>query len=92
MTIFSFYISASLLLFGHGTGLVWFAMALPLLQSDETPIESGPLTIHELSWAGSLIMIGALTGNLLFCVVVKIIGAKNSTLFLGLPQFVSILD
>lgn len=70
--------------------MTWFTMALPLLQSDETPIKSGPLTIHELSWNGSLMPVGALTGNLLFGFIVKIIGAKNSTLSLGIPQLVNI--
>lgn len=69
--------------------MTWFAMALPLLQSDETPIESGPLTIDELSWAGSIVAIGALIGNILFGFIVKIIGSKNSTLFHGIPQLVS---
>lgn len=65
-------------------------MAMQLLQSFDTPMESGPLTVEELSWAGSLNSIGALTGNLLFCFIVKIMGSKNSTLFLGIPLLVSI--
>lgn len=81
--------SANLLVLGSGAGLAWFTMSLPLLQSYNTPIESGPLTTAELSWAGSLILLGSLFGNLCFGSIVRIFGSKNSTLLLGIPQAVN---
>lgn len=75
---------------GYGTGMAWFTTALPLLRSNETPLESGPLTTSELSWAGSLLSFGALIANLFFGLIVNWFGSKNSTLLLGIPQAVNI--
>lgn len=73
---------------GYGCGIGWVSMALPLLQSDKTPLETGALTIEDVSWIGSIVSIGALMGNLLIGYLVKIIGSRNSVCLLGVPQMV----
>lgn len=41
----------------------WFSPALPLLTNEtETPLETGALTIEDISWIGSIVSIGALLG------------------------------
>lgn len=69
----------------------WLSMALPLLQSNQSPLESGPLTTVELSWIGSIVMIGALFGNFFCGYIERVFGAKNLIFFLGIPNVVSIL-
>lgn len=59
---------------GFGCAVGWLSMALPLLQSDDSPLENGKLSVSDLSWIGSIMSIGALTGNLLYGFLVTIIG------------------
>lgn len=73
---------------GYGVGMGWLSTALPLLQSDDTPLETGPITTEQLSWAGSIISIGALLGNFSFGYLTNVIGSKNAVLILGVPQMV----
>lgn len=78
-----------MLIFGFGCGLAWLSMALPLLQSDHSPLETGPLTVEEVSWIGSVMSIGALIGNIAIGYIVLFIGSRNSILMIGFPQLVS---
>lgn len=83
-----FFQLANLLIIAFGCGLGWLSVALPLLQSNESPLESGAISLEELSWIGSLISIGALTGNVLVGYIVTSIGSRNSIFMLGVPQLV----
>lgn len=74
---------------GFGCGVGWLSMALPLLQSNESPLKSGALTIEEISWIGSIISVGALIGNISIGYVVTLIGSRNSIFLIGFPQLVS---
>lgn len=72
---------------GHGAVVSWFAPSLPILLSDNTPLESGPLTNTELSWLGSINNLGALVGILLFgALLTPYLGCKKSMLFLAFPS------
>lgn len=82
-------IAANLIMAGFGCGVGWLSMALPLLQSDKSPLDTGPLTVEDVSWIGSILSIGGMIGNLLVGYLVTIIGSKNSIMLLGLPQLVS---
>lgn len=73
-----------------GSGIGWLSMALPLLQSDQTPLDSGPLTVDDVSWIGAIISCGALIANIATGYLVTVIGSKNSILLLGIPQLVSV--
>lgn len=64
-------------------------MALPLLQSDESPLDSGALTIDEMSWIGAVVSIGALVGNFFCGYIVTIIGSRHTIFMIGFPQLVS---
>lgn len=85
-----FYLKANLVQLGYGISMGWLSMALPLLQSNESPLESGPITTEEISRTGSIIMLGALFGNFLSGYIVRVAGAKNLIFLLGIPQTVSI--
>lgn len=81
----------NIILMGYGVGMGWLTTAIPLLQSNETPLETGPMTTEQLSWAGSIISIGALIGNFLFGYCTNAMGSRNAVFFLGIPQMVNIL-
>lgn len=74
---------------GYGCGVGWLSMALPLLKSQHTPLQTGPLTVEEISWIGSAIPIGAVVGNILCGYIATIFGSRHSILLLGLPELVS---
>lgn len=46
-------------------------MALPSLQSDHSPLDSGKFSTDEESWAGSLLSVGGVVGNFLFGSIVS---------------------
>lgn len=74
---------------GFGCGMGWLSMALPLLQSDNSPLESGKISVNDMSWIGSVISLGALFGNCFFGFIVTIIGARHTIFLIGFPQLVS---
>lgn len=76
---------------GTGCAVGWLSLALPLLQSDENPLH-GKLTIDEVSWIGSVMSLGSIAGNILFGLIVSIIGSRNCIFLIGLPQLVRVLS
>lgn len=81
-------LSANIIMLGYGCGIGWFAVALNLLQSNDTPLNSGPLSKDDESWIGSILSIGSLTGNFLFGFLVNYVGAKRCLLLAGVVQTV----
>lgn len=75
--------------FTHGVGVGWLAPSLPLLGSGSTPLES-PVTIDQASWVGSLIGLGALTGNIIFGLLLDRLGRKVCMYLLAIPNIVCI--
>lgn len=81
-------ILVNFLVLGFGCGIGWFSLALPLLQSETSPLYTGPLTVENISWLGAIISVGAVIGNVVFGYIVTKIGSKNAGLLLGVPQLV----
>lgn len=82
-------ISANSIMVGYGCAIGWLSMALPLLNSDDSPLDTGKLTISEVSWIGAVVCIGALIGNLVSGYIVTIIGSRHTIFMIGFPQLVS---
>lgn len=74
---------------GFGCGVGWFSPALPLLLSPDTPLSSGPLTVEQLSWSGSILSIGGVMGSLLCGFLMSRIGTKRTLMLLAIPQLVN---
>lgn len=53
-----------LLAFSYGASCGWPSASIPILKSDDTPLESGPITASEASWIASGICLGGFVGNL----------------------------
>lgn len=73
---------------GQGCAIGWLSPALPLLQSIGSPLTSGPLTIEQTSWTGSVLSIGGGIGNVLTGFILSRIGAKHTLSLLVIPQLV----
>ncbi|CAG2062833.1 unnamed protein product [Timema podura] len=63
--------SGSILPFAQGTVVGWPSTTLPLLQSEDNPIGSTPMTEEDASWIGSLICIGAILSVPVFSYLVN---------------------
>lgn len=73
---------------GFGCGLGWLSMALPLLRSDKSPLETGKISVTDMSWIGSVISLGAIFGNCFFGLIVTIFGTRHTIFMIGFPQLV----
>lgn len=82
---FYLFFAANFIMFSHGCILGWVAPALMLLRSDETPLTSGPITLEQLSWIGSMHCIGAMFGTFTFGFFTSFMGCKRVMAFLGIP-------
>lgn len=58
---------------------------MPILASNETPLSTGPLTIDEVSWVGSINCIGAVVGALAFGYFTTLLGSKRCVFVLAAP-------
>lgn len=81
-------ITVNMIMVGFGCATGWLSMALPLLQSDATPLETGKLTVGDLSWIASVIALGALCGSTFCGFIVSILGTRNTIYAFGIPQLV----
>ena len=80
----------NLLALGYGTIVGWTSPFLPVLQSNESPLKTGPITLDEASWIGSLLCIGAIIGTLLFGWISERFGTKIAGCINALPIIVNI--
>ncbi|KXJ82000.1 hypothetical protein RP20_CCG016266 [Aedes albopictus] len=62
----------------HGTTLGWLSPFLPLLQSEDSPLETGPVTIEQGSWIGSILCLGGLAGAIIYGSLTSRLGVKRS--------------
>lgn len=81
-------ILANVVTISYGSGLGWLSPSLKLLKSNDSPLESGALTVDEISWIGSIFSIGAIVGNIAGGYLTTKIGSKSSVMLLGVPQLV----
>lgn len=80
-----FHFPANFIMFSHGCILGWVSTALLLLTSEDTPLKSGPVTLEQLSWIGSMHCIGAMFGTFTFGCFTSFMGCKRTMAFLGIP-------
>lgn len=77
---------ANLIMLAHGCIVSWVSPALGKLTSEDTPLLTGPLTVEQMSWIGSIHCLGALLGSISLGYVVSIVGCKRAMLFLTIPS------
>lgn len=72
-------------MFSHGCTVGWVSPALLLLMSDDSPLKTGPITIEQVSWIGSIGCIGALFGTFSIGIFTSFMGCKRAMVFLAIP-------
>lgn len=82
-------VTVNIITFCHGTTIGWMSPSAPVLKGEDSPLQSGPITVAQMSWIGSYFSIGALAGNLIFAILLKYIGLRRSISLLTLPNIVS---
>uniref|UniRef100_A0A182MN01 Major facilitator superfamily (MFS) profile domain-containing protein n=1 Tax=Anopheles culicifacies TaxID=139723 RepID=A0A182MN01_9DIPT len=81
------HIHVNLINLSHGAALGWVSPYLPVLMSTEqTLLESGPVTVEQGSWIGSILCLGALFGAFLYGYLVEKIGIKRTLQALVIPH------
>ncbi|XP_064541819.1 facilitated trehalose transporter Tret1-like [Drosophila montana] len=69
----------------HGIGVGWVSPTLRKLQTLDSPL-GVPLGVNEVSWVGSALGLGSVTGNILSGLFLHRIGGKMCLLFMALPH------
>lgn len=77
--------AVAIIAFSNGLLIVWFTPILPLLKSDDTPLASGPLSLQDVSWMGSIVSIGAMIGALVVRPLTDRVGCKRMMELLPIP-------
>uniref|UniRef100_A0A0A1WK54 Facilitated trehalose transporter Tret1 n=1 Tax=Zeugodacus cucurbitae TaxID=28588 RepID=A0A0A1WK54_ZEUCU len=79
-------VSVTIITFCNGIALGWCSPILAKLQSPtENPLDF-TATVQQASWIGSLISAGGVTGNLLFGVLLDLIGRKACIYLIAIPH------
>lgn len=81
--------SATFVTFTHGIIGGWLSPALLVLNSEDTPLESGPMTAEEISWLASSLCIGGAIGVVATGIITSRFGNRIALMVLALPQIVS---
>ncbi|CAD7088651.1 unnamed protein product [Hermetia illucens] len=79
----------NLLTICYGAFVGWSSAAFLLFQSEDSPLDGGPLSTAEVSWVGSILCVGGLLGTFLFGWMSDRFGRKKSLLFAVIPQLLS---
>lgn len=81
--------AANLLIIGYGTACGWSSVSFVTLQSDQTPLDDGPLSTQEISWIVSMFCVGGLCGTIVLGMMTNAVGRRTFLLLLAVPQIVS---
>lgn len=72
-------LAMDLLGFSYGASCGWLSASVPLLMSDNTPLDSGPVTMNDAAWIASSICLGGFVGNLFIGWVRKVFHCNYCT-------------
>lgn len=75
--------------FLYGVTAGWASSSLVLLQSENSPLTSGQLTLWQASWVGSILCVGGAIGQMFFSWMADRFGRKLALVFSSIPSVVS---
>lgn len=81
-------ISVNLVTFCHGFNFGWVSPSLQILQSENSPLTTGPITTQQTMLIGVLSPIGGLIGTIMFSILSHYIGRVNALSLLAFPNMV----
>jgi hypothetical protein len=58
-------LTMNLLAFSYGASCGWTSASVPILMSEDTPLDTGPMTLNDASWIAAGMMVAGFAGNLL---------------------------
>lgn len=67
----------------------WINTNIILLQSDDTPLPTGKISMEAASWLASIQCIGALAGNICFGWIINRYGRRLPLIIIAVPLVVS---
>lgn len=82
--------TANIITISYGTAVGWTSAALLVLESDDTPLETGPLRLSEVAWVAAIFGVGGTIGTLVGGWTCERFGRKPTLLISGLPMAVRI--
>lgn len=82
------FLTVNIISLCHGFAVGWLSAAVPILKSEDTPLQSGPLTVEQTMWLGGVYPLGGFVGNCIFGILVNYFGRITSMSLLAIPNFV----
>ncbi|XP_039437009.1 solute carrier family 2, facilitated glucose transporter member 8-like isoform X2 [Culex pipiens pallens] len=79
----------NLLSLSYGFVCGWTSPSIPVLQSAETPLPSGPITTDQGSWIGAAMCVGGFLGNAVSGWMADRYGRKLTACLAAIPQIIS---
>ncbi|KAL9706868.1 hypothetical protein quinque_010386 [Culex quinquefasciatus] len=79
----------NLLSLSYGFVCGWTSPSIPVLQSTETPLPSGPITTDQGSWIGAAMCVGGFLGNAVSGWMADRYGRKLTACLAAIPQIIS---
>ncbi|XP_055585148.1 facilitated trehalose transporter Tret1-2 homolog [Uranotaenia lowii] len=79
----------NLLAIGYGFSCGWTSPSVPLLLSNTTPLDSGPLSLVEGSWITANLCLGGFLGNTLAGWTTERFGRKLTAYMAAIPQILA---
>ncbi|XP_062551190.1 facilitated trehalose transporter Tret1-like [Armigeres subalbatus] len=78
--------AVNLINFAHGATLGWLSPFLPLLQSEDSPLDTGPVTVEQASWIGSILCLGGIAGATIYGSLTTRLGVKRCISCIIIPN------
>ncbi|PSN52620.1 Facilitated trehalose transporter Tret1 [Blattella germanica] len=79
----------SMLSFNNGLTICWAPTMLPILQSEDSPLVSGPITKEQASWLAALQCLGAFLSGPFYIFVINRFSRKTAGYILAMPFLTS---
>ncbi|XP_062704726.1 facilitated trehalose transporter Tret1-2 homolog [Aedes albopictus] len=79
----------NLLAISYGSSSGWMSPSIPILQSENSPLPSGPISTEEGAWIGATLCLGGVVGNIVSGWMADRYGRKWTAYIAVIPQIVS---
>lgn len=74
----------------YGSSCGWTSPSIPILESAESPLPTGPISKSDTSWIGSILCVGGIVGTIVYGWMSDKYGRKIPTCLIAVPQVVII--
>lgn len=85
--LYLYSFTVNLICISHGMGIGWLSPTLRKLQSTSSPLQFA-MDVNDVSWVGSALGLGSMTGNILSGLFINRFGARLCLLCIAVPHTV----